>query len=55
VSFEFKLWHLLALMGGASVVAPLVALPRAPFFLGPISAFNATVGIVLVVKARRLE
>ena len=54
-SLKFKFWHLMALMGGVSVVAPLVVLPRAPVFLGPICAFNAVIGIVLVVKARRSE
>jgi len=54
-SLRFKLWHLLILMGGVSVMAPLVVVPRAPIFLGPICAFNAVVSIVLVVKARRLE
>jgi len=53
--FNFKFWHLLAVMGGASVIAPLVVLPRAPVFLGPICAINAVVGIVVVVKAKRLE
>jgi hypothetical protein len=53
-SFQFKLWHVLALMGGVSVMAPLVVLPNAPIFLGPICAFNSVVGTVLVVKARRL-
>ena len=55
VSLRFKLWHLLTLMGGVSVMAPLVVVPRAPIFLGPICAFNAVVSIVLVVKAKRLE
>jgi hypothetical protein len=45
----------MAFLGGVSVVAPLMVLPRAPVFLVPICAFNAVVGLVLVGKARRLE
>ena len=52
---QFRFWHLVALMGGVSVMVPLVVLPRAPVFLGAICAFNAVMGIVLVVKTRGLE
>jgi hypothetical protein len=52
--FQFKLWHLLALMGVVSVLEPLAALPRSPIFLGAVCAFNAVISTMLVVKARRL-